>query len=94
MKNFDNMTNEEFVVSCMNFSKHGALGQIALLQCIKLGIDEFQKAEKANRKIADNYEKEGKITMICYHSFHDAVNELADKWNLMYEEKTLHKKQK
>ena len=86
MKNFEKMTNEEFIMNCMNFSKYGPLGQIALLQCLKAGIDKFQQDEKANLEYEKKLEQEGKISLISYKSFHDAVNELAEKYDLMYEE--------
>jgi len=73
-------TNEDFIIECMNFSKYGALGQIAVLQCLELGIKEFQKAEKKNLEDEEN----GQRSFINMASFHGAVNELSDKYNKFY----------
>lgn len=57
MTNTSDMTNVEFVQHIMNFSKHGALSQMVVLDCLQRGLehyishkDEILEAEKARRE--------------------------------------------
>ena len=58
------MTNTEFVQHIMNFSKHGALSQMVVIDCLQRGLEhyishkeEILEADKAKRE-------EGKISLI------------------------------
>ena len=64
MTDTSNMTNTECVQHIMNFSKHGALSQMVVIDCLQRGLEhyishkeEILEADKAKRE-------EGKISLI------------------------------
>lgn len=85
MTDTSDMTNVEFVQHIMNFSKHGALSQMVVLDCLQRGLehyishkDEILEAEKSKRK-------EGKISLINMEAWvsccEDNLQRINEKYN-------------
>lgn len=85
MTDTSNMTNTEFVQHIMNFSKHGALSQMVVIDCLQRGLEhyishkqEILEADKAKRK-------EGKISLINMEAWvsccEDNLERIQQKYN-------------
>jgi hypothetical protein len=78
-KELKEMSNEEFVVHVMNYSRYGALSQIALMQVIEVGINSLRKYYEKQK---DSYN--GNAFLVNPEAMLGVLDEISDKYNKKY----------
>ena len=85
MKDTKDMTNDEFMVQLMTFSKYGALSQMVVLDCLQKGLDNYIENKEAILEQAAKDRKAGKISFVNMEAWvsccEDTKQRINDKYN-------------
>ena len=79
-----NITNDEFLSYCMNFSDYGNLCQLAIMEVIERGVKDILDNKEEWLIEYEKDEKDGKISIIHVPSFIGAVEELKNRLDIKY----------
>ena len=79
------MTNEEFVSHVMNYSKFGALSQMALIHVISVGLATCLEQKEEALKQHERDEDESKVSLVYMPSWIGVMEEIQEKYNAKYD---------
>ena len=86
MNNIQDMTNDEFISHLMTgYSKHGALVQMGLIDCLQKGLDNYIDNKDAILEQAEADRKAGKFSFVNMEAWvaccEDTKQRIEDKYN-------------
>ena len=85
MKDIKDMTNDEFMVQLMTFSKYGALSQMVVLDCLQKGLDNYIENKEAILEQATKDREAGKISFVNMEAWiaccEETKQRIDDKYN-------------
>ncbi len=86
MKNIQDMTNDEFISHLMTgYSKHGALVQMVVIDCLQRGLDHYIDNKDGILVQAEADRKAGKMSLINMEAWvaccEDTKQRIEDKYN-------------
>ena len=84
MKDIKDMTNDEFMVQLMTFSKYGALSQMVVLDCLQKGLDNYIENKEAILEQAAKDREAGKISFVNMESWIACCEETQQRINDKY----------
>ena len=84
MKDIKDMTNDEFMVQLMTFSKYGALSQMVVLDCLQKGLDNYIENKEAILEQAAKDREAGKISFVNMEAWVACCEETQQRINDKY----------
>ena len=86
MNNIQDMTNDEFISHLMTgYSKHGALVQMVVIDCLQRGLDHYIDAKDQILEEHNKYREDGSIYIINMEAWvascEDNKQRIEDKYN-------------
>ena len=86
MNNIQDMTNDEFISHIMTgYSKHGALVQMVLIDCLQKGLDNYIDNKDAILAQAEADRKAGKMSLVNMEAWvaccEDTKQRIEEKYN-------------
>ena len=84
MKDIKDMTNDEFMVQLMTFSKYGALSQMVILDCLQKGLDRYLESKDEILEQAAKDREAGKISFVNMEAWIGCCEETQQRINDKY----------
>ena len=84
MKEIKDMTNDEFMVQLMTFSKYGALSQMVVLDCLQKGLDNYIENKDSILEQAAKDREAGKISFVNMEAWIACCEETQQRINEKY----------
>lgn len=85
MTNTSDMTNTEFIQHIMEFSKHGALSQMVIIDCVQRGLKEYIDNKQAILEAEKAREEKGQYGLVNMEAWvsccEDNLERIQEKYN-------------
>ena len=79
-----NLTNEEFLVRVINFSKHGALAQLVVLDALGKGLQHIVNGKEELLALQAAQEAKGEYPFINLTAWVAAAEDVLEQYNEKY----------